>query len=278
MSSYRHPGFATLLAASLAAALPARATTTIYLNRNGGTYTPGPDDARTNTSSVVSATTTVPAFTCGTAAWSEVVSCVAGLFSPFDVQVTDLDPLAAPHVELVVGGLPAEVGLPSGVAGVAPFSCAVIPNAVGFVFSEQVGCASAKELCWVAAQQAGSTFGLDHAYLCQDPMTYLSGCGDKSFQDTAAPCGEFSARTCTCGGTTQNSYQTLRTVLGPRPVTPTGGGGGCGTAPGAPGGGSVVVALLALLLARTRRGSNGRRLLPEASGRQRSQGRELGRR
>ena len=251
MPSVRHPVLVLAVAASLAAALPARATTTLFLNRNGGTYTPGPDDARSNTSSVVSSTTTVPAFDCGTPAWNEVVACVTGLFSPFDVQVIDADPLAAPHVELVVGGLPAAVGLPSGVAGVAPFSCAVIPNAVGFVFSAELGCASPKAICWEVAQQAGATFGLDHAYLCPDPMSSLSGCGDKSFQDAAAPCGEFSARACTCGGTTQNSYRTLLTVLGPRPL-PAGGGGGCGTAPGAPGGGSVVVVLLALLFARTR--------------------------
>jgi hypothetical protein len=253
MLRVRHPAFALSLAASLALALPARATTTLYLNRNGGTYTPGANDSRANTSSVVSSTTVVPAFACGTPAWNEVVACVSGLFSPFDVQVTDVDPGAVPHVELAVGGLPQDVGLPSGVEGVAPFTCAVVPNAIGFVFSAQVGCASPKELCWVAAQQAGTTFGLDHAYLCQDPMTDLTGCGDKSFQDAAAACGELSARACTCGGSTQNSFQRLLTVLGPRPQLPSGGGGGCGTAPGAPGGGSVVVALLALLVARTRR-------------------------
>ena len=34
------------------------------------------------------------------------------------------------------------------------------------------------------AQETGHTFGLDHAFLCADPMTYLDGCTlPKQFQD-----------------------------------------------------------------------------------------------
>ena len=36
-------------------------------------------------------------------------------------------------------------------------------------------------------------------------MTYLSGCGQKTFQAAAIRCGEYSARTCACGNPTQNS-------------------------------------------------------------------------
>lgn len=40
-------------------------------------------------------------------------------------------------------------------------------------------------------------------------MTYLTGCGAKTFHDTDASCGEFSPRGCDCGGSTQNSFQAL---------------------------------------------------------------------
>src|SRR5690606_14824245 len=36
----------------------------------------------------------------------------------------------------------------------------------------------------------------------------------KSFQDIDAPCGEYSARACSCGGNTQNSYQHIMDTFG----------------------------------------------------------------
>jgi hypothetical protein len=50
-------------------------------------------------------------------------------------------------------------------------------------------------------------------------MTYLWGCGDKSFQDVDADCGEDGPRTCSCGGNTQNSVRMLLQYLGPRDAT-----------------------------------------------------------
>jgi MYXO-CTERM domain-containing protein len=46
-------------------------------------------------------------------------------------------------------------------------------------------------------------------------MTYLNGCGSKTFQDVDASCGEYSRRSCQCGGSTQNSVQLMLTRLGP---------------------------------------------------------------
>jgi hypothetical protein len=45
-------------------------------------------------------------------------------------------------------------------------------------------------------------------------MTYLYGCGDKTFQDGAYPCGEYEARACECGGADQNSYQYILGLFG----------------------------------------------------------------
>jgi MYXO-CTERM domain-containing protein len=104
-----------------------------------------------------------------------------------------------------------------GVGGVSPFTedCGVIPNSIVFTFAGVYGSAY-RDICETAAQEVSHSFGLDHEYQCKDPMTYLSGCGDKAFQDNLERCGEYSARTCWCGGTTQNSVAMLRERLGPR--------------------------------------------------------------
>jgi hypothetical protein len=59
-----------------------------------------------------------------------------------------------------------------------------------------------------------ASFGLDHEYLCADPMTYLGGCGQKSFQNVGLM-RQYSARSCNCGGGTQNSVQMLLDANGP---------------------------------------------------------------
>ena len=73
--------------------------------------------------------------------------------------------------------------------------------------------------CEIAAQEIAHAYGLDHEFLCDDPMTYLSGCGRKTFQDRTVSCGEYSARACKCSGQ-QNSYRALIDRLGPAGSAP----------------------------------------------------------
>ena len=49
-------------------------------------------------------------------------------------------------------------------------------------------------------------------------MTYLKPCGAKSFLDKDIACGEGKKGPCAGGAATQNSYQHLVKVLGPKPV------------------------------------------------------------
>jgi len=73
-----------------------------------------------------------------------------------------------------------------------------------------------RSVCETIAMEVGHAYGLDHEYLCKDVMTYISGCGAKSFVDADAPCGEQKKRACEGGAKTQNSYRTLARVLGTR--------------------------------------------------------------
>jgi MYXO-CTERM domain-containing protein len=194
----------------------------IYLNAcwGGCTITGGqPNDSRNNVSSIVNGTVQISQFNAGQAAWDAVVQCVKEMYEPFDIEITDQDPGSANHFEAIVAGRPQEIGAQSGVGGVAPFSCGVINNAITFSFANIYG-GSVQAICEVVAQETAHAFGLDHEYLCEDPMTYLNGCGPKTFHDVNAPCGEFSQRQCQCGGSTQNSVQKILAVFGPGTPTP----------------------------------------------------------
>ncbi len=189
--------------------------------RGGCTITPGfPDDSRANRSSIVNTTSNISEYQYGDASWDAMMECLRGLYEPFDVQVTDVDPGPdTPHFEAIVAGTPGQAGQPGGVLGVAPFSCDVIENAITFTFANVAG-NNPTLICEVVGQEAAHAFGLDHLLNCLDPMTYLSDCGPKSYQDTDSQCGEFSARNCQCGGSTQNSFQHLMNIFGPR-ILPT---------------------------------------------------------
>ncbi len=195
--------------------------TIVYMNRVGGTFSPGQNDSSNNKTSLTNQTVNFPPANMSEAQWQEVMTCMRGQFSQFNVRVTDIDPGATPHFESVVAGSPQLLGMANGVGGVSPFTgnCSMIPKSIVFTFTEVLP-NNPQIICEVAAQEVAHSFGLDHEFLCEDPMTYLNGCGAKSFQDVAAPCGEGSARACAspgqydCGYAQQNSVQLMTQRLG----------------------------------------------------------------
>ncbi|MBI5494333.1 MAG: Ig-like domain-containing protein [Deltaproteobacteria bacterium] len=202
----------------------------IFLNRNGGTYYAGTNDSGSNSTSILSSgQASVNAYPWGDPSWQQVVACVQQQFARFNVEVTDQPPSTV-HVEAVVGGNPSQLSLPSGVGGVAPidpYYCEVVDRAVVFIFAETLG-NNPQLICEVVAQEVAHSFSLDHEFYCQDPMTYLRGCGAKSFQDYDAPCGEGSARQCICGRSSQNSVQIMYQKLGAADGTTSSGGSSSG--------------------------------------------------
>ena len=206
----------------------------IFVNGQGGHYTAGQnEDSRTNVSSIANSAVDMPAYSKGAAAWSQFVSCIQDEFSRFNVQVTDRDPGNVPHLEAVISGTPDMIGLGSGVGGIANMNddCSLFENGITWIFEQQFR--DAQTDCEVAAQEISHNIGLDHEFLCQDPMTYLDSCGHKTFQDQDVSCGEYSARQCMCAdprngsAAHQNSVQFLLMRLGPA-GSGTGGSGGAG--------------------------------------------------
>jgi hypothetical protein len=235
----------------------------IYLNRDGAILRPGNNDSVRHVSSVVAEPTVIDGWDVDDDTWSATVDCVAELYSPFDVVITDQDPGATPHIEAVFGGSPGDVGLPDNVAGVSPFTtdCSVIEGSIAFVFTDVLP-DDPRMVCEVIAQEIAHSFGLDHEMLASDPMTYLDYAGDRRFQDRMVSCGEYESRTCGVNGTTcwprQNSVALLKERLGVRGAgndqDPAGSGttGGCTAASGLPSG-AIALALVGVVRRRRRR-------------------------
>jgi len=192
---------------------------TIFLERKPVDLTPGEDDAARGVSSVLANASNKPArskgWNGGDAKWKQLMTCVTKMFAPFDVKITDQRPTSDNFMMVAVGGKPVDIGITDShhVSGLAPFNGSVIPRAIVFAFSGTSN-NDVRATCETIAMEVAHAYGLDHEYLCKDVMTYLSGCGNKSFVDADAPCGESKKRACEGGAPTQNSFQQLVKVLG----------------------------------------------------------------
>ena len=198
-----------------------RPSKTIYLERNSIDLRPGEDDASQGISSVLASANAKPTksvkWSGGDAKWKSLVGCVKKMFEPFDVEVTDVRPKDSSFLMVVVGGTPDQIGIKNAhhVSGLAPFNGSVIPRAIVFGFAGTTK-NDVQQTCETIAMEVAHAYGLDHEYLCKDVMTYMTGCGKKSFVDQDAPCGESKKRACEGGGATQNSHRRLAEVLGVR--------------------------------------------------------------
>jgi len=226
-----HPGgysFARQVLAAQPGASPRAHSRVIYLNRDGAILRPGDNDARRQISSIVTRPTEHTGWDIDDDTWSDTARCIADIYSPFDVIVTDEDPGETPHIEAMFGGAPADFGLPDNVAGVSPFTtdCSIVENSIVFVFNDVLP-DDARTVCEIIAQEIAHSFGLDHEMLPSDPMTYLDYRGDRTFQDRMASCGEYADRMCGINGATcrqrQNSVALLKERLGARGAGATSG-------------------------------------------------------
>ncbi len=191
--------------------------TVIYLHRAGITVTPGVDDAARAVSSLVERTTTIAPAAMGDAAFDQVLACVSRAFSPFAVDVVGEPPTRGDYTMAVLGGDGTELGRGADQHGLAPMdttSCATVPNAIAFVFTDNLGSDTARA-CDVAVHELAHVFSVDHQLLSSEPTSYLPFSGVRAFQDVEAPCGETTARPCACGGSTQSSFRVLLDRLGP---------------------------------------------------------------
>ncbi len=204
--------------------------TTIFMNRNGGTFRAGNDDSAHGTSSVLQyygrASAQFPAARYSDAEWQQILACVSKEYAGINVQITDQKPAGGAYLQLNVGDTWANViGLSSNIGGIAPLGpCQVVPQAVGFVFGkiyDQPGYGGLRGVCEAAAHEIGHSLSLSHESLATDLMSYAAASEGKHFQDRASSCGTTpGAESCSCGAGTQDAHSQLLQIVGAQSANP----------------------------------------------------------
>jgi hypothetical protein len=221
-------------------AAPALVSKTLFLNNckpNGCQLRSGQTDSRYDYSSIPrNGNPKLAAFGASDATWNQVVQCMKETFAPFSIDITTVDPGTAPHMEIMIAGLPTNLGLSNGIGGIAPYQCGYIENSLSFAFAN-VYQGNALEICSTAAQEVAHTWSLDHVIEPSDPMTYYPYNGHRFFKDSPIKCGSDcqggigplpdrnggqvtctgptqQEHACTCGGATQNSVAIIKNIFG----------------------------------------------------------------
>ena len=227
---------------AIPASPPVANTHILFINKctGGCTVGNGNTDNRTDKSDIGHGT--LSAFSGGTAAWNEIMSCMQSTFSRFNVTVTDVDPGTTAHLEVMVAGLGSQLGMPQGVLGVADNVCQngvgqctpFMANALVFDFANDSYYQSTgpDDICATAAQEIAHTWALDHVVDKTDPLTYNLYTGIRQYKDSQV-CGSdcqggqspfglnctgsndmTSTHTCMAGGATQNEVQIITGLFG----------------------------------------------------------------
>lgn len=194
----------------------------IYLNRVGGTFHPGTDDALLNSSVVLPTAATIVPPQLSDAEWADLVLCLHYLYGMWSLGFDDVED-SYDHREVVFVGNWAAVS-PDATAPMAlaipPCPVASVdptPRAVIMINAEMLA-ADIPQLCDQTAAAIAYSYGLDAEWYCPDSTSLVRDCLSlgyfKSFVPKAHFCGEDHPRACRCGGFTQSSYGSLGGMLG----------------------------------------------------------------
>jgi hypothetical protein len=194
-------------------ATPRTPASIVFVNTSPTQFTPGTGtDSVTNITGIVSNIVSTTGVT-STEIWSEAVTCLRNMLTPYHVVVVEEDPGDVDHIEIAVSNEAEDIGLSGNITGQAVGTCSALPRGIAFAFDSFPN--DAESTCHSLGWLLGHTVGIDTLYHCADVTTYLAGCGPKSFTDRESECGEYEARDCQCGGTTQNSHQKMLDFYGP---------------------------------------------------------------
>jgi uncharacterized protein (TIGR03382 family) len=213
----------------------------LYLNNCANSsckVSPGATDSRRQTSDIIQQPGTLSPYT---GDWNALKSCIANIMSPFNITIVDTDPGPnVDHFEVMIGGTPGQVGLSSGIGGIADFPCQspgscqpFIQDALVFDFAGVWG-NDVTETCGTAAQEIAHAWTLDHTQVSSDPMTYNNYITPLHYSNNA-PCGSdcvggkspapfsltctgsgLQSHTCMSSGTaTQNEIDIITNLFGP---------------------------------------------------------------
>lgn len=149
----------------------------VVVHRGGGRVVAGDyDNAKRWVSHTVQTTgrseVTMPAFEGTDAEWHAMLSCARSQYRGLPIDFVEKPPPAGDYLLVVVGGSPRHLGQTNmwGLASMG--SKAVVPKAVGFVFSAAVRVKNRSgALCETLTHEVGHMIGLDHSPDCNDVMS-----------------------------------------------------------------------------------------------------------
>ena len=219
----------------------------LFLNRcqNGcAVKAAGTSDSTVDQSDIAGGNVMLSAYNGGDTKWKAIKDCVTSVMSPFNIQVTDVDPGTAPHFEVMVAGTAGQLNTQlngQGILGIADYACTdasnpgncyapYLPNALVFAFANDTYFGgNTTEICGTAAQEIAHAWTLDHTTVTTDPMTYFNYATPLAFKNGAA-CGSdcqngANSFGVTCNGnshvcmstgqSTQNEVDIITKIFGP---------------------------------------------------------------
>jgi hypothetical protein len=219
-----------------------------YLNFEGGTVHAGnSSDARTNTSGIPDEDQEVPPFVGSAADIAAIRDRVVAAYAPFNVVITtERPPEDLEYSMTFVGGWNTIYCDSCSALGVAPLDCAdTNPYDVAFVFSNHFSAGDYRDVAATILQESAHAYGLGHTSDAYDYMIpFVNGVSDRwarctgpgvcsrdedcpyeyvGWTDVCTPEGACCPRVVddsSCGGSYQDSYATLMSMLGPAVAEP----------------------------------------------------------
>ena len=183
--------------------------TVVYLNRTGGMFDHAKaDDATQNLSVLLDGPRMLDPWPASESDWSELTACIGTALQPFAIEVTEVDPGATPHLEIV---FTTEYWANSAVTNIVPSPCRP-----GFQIEIMFGNAIADptRACELAMSGfAEMTALLSPGVNCHDYTSPAADCDiQRFFVDVQQNCVDPTSNEpapCRCGGTTEDTFTTL---------------------------------------------------------------------
>jgi hypothetical protein len=187
----------------------------VFLDRDGGHYEPSArDDESINGSVIMDTPRDLPGWPSAAASWDAISACIHDALAPVAAEVTEIDPGAVPHYEIVF--TTSYWGGSGGETSVVPSNCGRT-HRIAFVFGDALPTVPrACQVALIALGEMAADLSLDDN--CADFLNPAIDCvPDRAFIDATATCVDNSDQptACRCGGMTQNTFQGMIAAFAP---------------------------------------------------------------